>query len=87
MLLCSRTIRFRPLLIPYLRVGHRLTPFDQMTADQLDGEPGEHRDVPHHEGEQRRLGPRGDGARPEVPGALIKLDCEEKRHQDEAEGD
>ena len=84
---CSRTICFRPLLIPDLRVGHCFTPFDQMTADQLDGEPGEHRDVRQHEGVQRRLGPRGDGARPEVPGALIQLDSEEKRHQDEAEGD
>ena len=83
----SRTIRFRPLLVPDLRVGHCLTPSNQMTAHQRDGEPGQHRDVPQHEGVQRRLGPGGDGAGREVPGALIQRDNEEKRHQDEAEGD
>ena len=61
--------------------------FGQMTADQLDGEPDQHRDVQHDEEIQRSLGFWGDGSWTEVPGTLIQFNSEEKRHQDEEKRD
>ena len=83
----SRIIYFRPLLIPDFRVGHRIMHFGQMTAEQLDGEPDQHRDVHHDEEIQRGLGLWGDGSWTEVPGALIQFNSEENCHQDEEKRD
>ena len=61
--------------------------FDQMTAEQLDGEPAQHREVQHDEEIQRSLGLWGDGSWSEVSWALIQFNSEEKRHQDEEKRD